>query len=48
MAFLVDKGKGGSQHDTDTDNIDIAHCFVSGVEVDGHAVDSHSEDAQHG
>ena len=47
MAFLVDKGKGGSQHDTDTD-IDIAHCFVSGVEVDGHAVDSHPEDAQHG
>ena len=25
-----------------------SHRFVSGVEVDGHAVDRHPEDAQHG
>ena len=28
--------------------IAIAHCFVSGVEVDCHTVDPHPEDAQHG
>lgn len=25
----------------------MAHSFVSGVEVDGHTVDPHPEDAQH-